>query len=176
MRVVRGRVYRKHRFQSIPKLGPCAVDAASYGAYRHVEDVGDGFVRTAFHFTKDEYGAMLVAQRCEGCVNLGSSFVAFQYLVGGGANVCRFGTGGVAGVLDGYGGLLFSSTADAEIDRDAVNPGVKGSIVLKRIELDECLDKGFLDDVPCFFAATDHARDGIKKPILILDDQFSECG
>jgi hypothetical protein len=60
------------------------------------------------------------------------------------------------------------------VKRNAIQPSIKRTMLLERLQLEECLDQRLLDDVAGILGMADHVHERVVQPILILQDQLSK--
>src|SRR3954451_11351722 len=105
-----------------------------------LENVRDLIVIAVVDFAKNKDLAMLVAEAAKSMLDLSGPLLAEQPFVGPFTVIERFQAVFIAFVIDGCLFSALSFPANRRVDRDAIEPGVKGASSGKGSELDVRLD------------------------------------
>ena len=63
---------------------------------------------------------------------------------------------------------------DRRVDRDSIDPSIKGTIFAKRRQLAECLEERVLQNIVGIRRVSKHSRDAVEQSVLVLHHQRSK--
>ncbi len=119
---------------------------------------------------------MFLVQGGQGGLDLGNSFLLEERFVRRGVFVGRFVASGFSRVVERSGRTMFPFPTHGPIQRNSVEPGVKGRISSKRIEFYKRLHKCFLGQIAGILRRADDVDQRVVEPVLIFGDQLSKRG
>lgn len=146
------------------------------GAHRKVENLGDCFIAATIDFPQHEHFTMLIAEDREGLANLPATFLSFEVFQRSVFRIDRFLAAVVSCLVDRKDGAATPTLGRSHVECNPVKPGVKGTSSVKRLQLDESLDKRVLDDVEGIVGRSDDVDQRIEQAVLIFLDQLPKGG
>jgi len=143
---------------------------------RELKDLRDLVVITVINFAEHEDRPVLIAEPLERSPHLNGPLFAEQPLLGLFADVMRLQAQLFALRIDGRLFAAPATPANRRVDRDTIQPGVKGAAAGERAQLDIGLDKRFLGDVLGVVKRAANMGQRRAEPDLVLADEHAEGG
>jgi hypothetical protein len=156
------------------QAGP--VQAAANRPDRELKDLRDFVVITIINFAEHEDRPVLIAEPVERAPDLNGPLFAEQPIFGLFRVVMRLQTQLVALRIDGRLFAAPATPADRRVNRDAIQPGVKGAAAGERAQLDISLDERFLCDVLGVVKRAANVGQRRAESNLVLADERAEGG
>ena len=166
----------EHFFELISELQSCPMQSTSDGAHRKVENLGDCFIATTIDFPQYENFTMLITEDRERLANLPATFLSFEVFQRSVFRIDRFLAAVVSCLVDRKDGAAAATLGRGHVECNPVKPSVKGTSSVKRLQLDESLDKRVLDDVEGIVGRSDDVDQRIEQAVLIFLDQLPKGG